>query len=264
MRFSMSKSTLTVVVFFLIIVILHYTGILSPVEGLAIKILQPIESKIYHFGKKIQLLWKHNISVEDYLKLQEERNQLIVKNVELQMLDQENQELRSALNFTKENQYKFLIANVIGRDPLVSNYFILNKGTKDGVENNLPVTSPEGILVGKIIKTEPNISVMLIPTDKNFETAGCILGKTKRNTSGLVHGERGLSIKMDFIPQDEIVEKDDIVVTSGLELNMPKGLVIGKISEVKKEEKDIFGEANISPLITYEDLNIVMVLLPEI
>jgi len=53
------------------------------------------------------------------------------------------------LKFSKRKPYDFLMANVLGRDPNFSNYFILNKGSKDGVQNNLPVVSPEGILVGK-------------------------------------------------------------------------------------------------------------------
>jgi rod shape-determining protein MreC len=263
MRFRVSKSILILFVVLFGILILHYSGVLSPIEGLVVKILRPAGSGIYRFGQKMQFLWKPNISKEDYLNLQKERNELAVKNAELQILEQENQELRTALNFTKENQYKFLIANIIGRDTLASNYFILNRGEKDGIKNNLPVISPEGVLVGKIIKTEQNISVMLIPIDTNFETAGSILGKSKKNTSGLVRGEKGLGIKMEFIPQDEEIEKDDIVITSGLELNMPKGLIIGKITEIKKEERDIFGEATISPMLSFDDLNVVTVILPN-
>ncbi len=262
MRFRVSKISLTVFVILFGVLALHYSGLLFPVERLVLKILRPIGLEIYRLGQKVQFLWKPAVSQIDYLKLQEERNQLAVKNVELQILEQENQELRKALNFFKENQYQFLVANIIGRDPLNSNYFILNRGEEDGIKNGLPVTSPEGILVGKIIKVEKNISMMLIPTDTNFETAGSILEKSKKNTSGLVRGEKGLGIKMEFIPQGEEVEKNDIVITAGLEINMPRGLIVGKVSEVKKEEKDIFGEATITPMLSFEDLNIVAVIIP--
>jgi len=263
MRFFISKISLVVFVILIIIFVLHYSGVLSPVENLVVKILRPISSEIYRLGQRINFLWKSDILREDYLKLQEERNQLVAKNVELQILEQENQELRKILDFTKKNQYKFLIADIIGRDSLNSNYYILNKGENDGIKDNLPVISPEGILVGKIIKAEKNISVMLIPTDANFETAGTILGKSKKNTSGLVRGEKGLGIKMEFIPQDEEIEQNDVVITSGLETNMPKGLVIGKVSEVEKEEKGIFSEATIAPMLSFDDLNIVIVIIPD-
>lgn len=263
MRFGVSKSILTIFSIFLVVLILHYSGILSPAENLAMKVLSPVGSGFYHFSQKIQSLWKSEASSADYEKLLEERNKLIAENAELRILERENEELRDALNFKKEKPYDSLAANVIGRDPTFSNYFILNKGLKDGVKNNLPVISPEGMLVGKILKTEENFSVMLIPTDTNFQTAAAILGKTKNSTSGLAHGEKGLGVKMEFIPQDEEVSVGDVVVTSGLELNMPRGLVIGRIAEVKKESRDIFSEATISPLVVYENLDTVMVLLPK-
>jgi len=263
MRARIKKSGLILFLILFIIIVLHYSKLLSPVEILAVRFLSPFGSGIYNFGQKIQILWRSDISRGDYEKLLEERNKLIVENVELQILKQENQVLREALNFIEENRYNFLAAKIIGRDPLSPNYFILNKGTADGVENNLPVISEGGVLVGKVVKTGEKTSVMLIPTDANFQTAVLILGKSKGNTSGLVRGEKGLGIKMEFIPQDETIGKDDVILTSGLELYMPKGLVIGKVSEVSKEAREIFGEATITPLVSYEDLNIVMVLLPR-
>jgi rod shape-determining protein MreC len=262
MRLNISKPFLITILVFFLVMIFHYSGILFPVENLAIKILGPVGSGFYNFGGKVQSFFKPGISAADYEKVLAERDQLIVEKAELLALQRENEELRTSLNFKKEKSYDSLMANILGRDPNFSNYFILNKGLRDGVEINLPVVSPEGILVGKILKVEDRLSVMLIPTDTNFQTAAAILGKTKNGTSGLVHGEKGLGIKMEFIPQEEEISRDDIVVTSGLELNMREGLVIGRVAEVKRESRDIFGEATVSPLAVYENLDTVMILLP--
>ncbi|MFH2136068.1 MAG: rod shape-determining protein MreC [Patescibacteria group bacterium] len=263
MRLAISKSFLTIILVLLVVVVLHYSGIISPVENLVFRILSPVGSGFYSFSQKVQLLWREDITSADYEKLLSEKNWLIAENARLQTLERENGELRKALNFKKEKSYDTLMANVVGRDPNFSNYFILNKGEKDGIQNNLPVVSPEGILVGKILKVSDKISVMLIPTDSGFETAAAVLGGEGSGTSGLLHGEKGLGIKMEFIPQEKEVSRDDIVVTSGLELNMPKGLVIGKVAEVKRESRDIFGEATISPLAVYESLDTVTILLPR-
>lgn len=262
MRLNVSKPFLITILVFFLVMIFHFSGILFPVENFAVKIFSPIGSGFYNFGGKIQSFFKPDISAVDYEKLLAERDRLIVEKAELLALERENEELRASLDFKNKKSYDSLVANVIGRDPNFSNYFILNQGSRDGVEINLPVVSPEGILVGKILKVEDRLSVMLIPTDTNFQTAAAILGGTKNSTSGLVHGEKGLGIKMEFIPQEEKISRDDIVVTSGLELNMVKGLVIGRIAEVKRESRDIFGEAIVSPLAVYENLNTVMILLP--
>ncbi len=263
MRFAVSKSALIILLVFLAVLILHYSGIILPVENIAVKALTPIGAGFYNFSQKIQVIWKPKLSSENYEELQSEINRLVAKNVELKMLEEENQKLRDLLNFPKDDQYNLLVAKIIGRDPSLSNHFILDKGTRDGVQNNFSIISPEGMLVGKILKAEENTSVIIIPTDANFQTAAVILGKTQKSTSGLVHGEKGLGIRMEFIPQDESIEIDDIVATSGLERSMPRGLVVGKIAEVKKEARNIFGEAIISPFIDYEKLSIVAVLLPK-
>lgn len=263
MRFIPSKSILTIIVIFFVLVVLHYSGIISPIENSVVGILSPVGSGFYNFSQKIQSIWREDITLSDYEKLQSEKNWLIAENARLQAFERENMELRKALNFQKEKAYDFLMASVVGRDPNFSNYFILNKGKKDGIQNNFPVVSPEGILVGKILKVEDNLSVMIIPTDSNFQTAAAILGEDEGSTSGLVRGEKGLGIKMEFIPQEKEISRDDVVVTSGLEFNMPKGLVVGKVVEVKRESRDIFSEAVISPLVVYENLNTVMILLPS-
>lgn len=263
MRFGLSKSTLLIFAVFLIVVILHYSGIFLPVERVAMKILTPIGAGFYNFSQKIKILWELKPSTENYEELRAEISRLTTQNVELKILEEENQKLRDLLNFEKTNQYNLLVAKIIGRDPSFSNHFILDKGTRVGIQNNFSIISPEGMLVGKILKAEENTSVIIIPTDANFQTAATISGKTKKNTSGLVRGEKGLGIRMEFIPQDEIIEVGDVVSTSGLERNMPAGLVIGKIAEVEKEARNIFGEATISPLIDYEKLSVVAILLPK-
>lgn len=258
------KFSLALILVLLILIILRFSGVLSPVEGLFFKILNPVSSAIYSLEQRAKNIWRGNISQEEYDNLKKENQQLIVENIKLRTLEEENRRLKEILNFTNANQYKFLTAGVMGRDPLQQNHLILNRGSDDGVQNGLPVVSPEGILVGKIIKTDKKISTMILPTDSNFQTAGAIFTKSSENTVGLITGERGLGIKMEFIRQEEDVNKDDIVATSGLEFNMPKGLVVGKIAEVNKEDKVVFGIAVISPLLSYEDLSLVMIILPEL
>lgn len=254
---------MAVLLVFFTVLILHYSGILVPAESLAVRAMAPLGSVFYRLGQRAGFWRNQEIKKEDYDKLENERNQLVAQNIELQLLVQENEELREALNFIKENNYTTMTANVIGRDSASSGYFVIDKGSEDGVGENYAVISPDGMLVGKIIKTEAKVSLFMLPNDTNFQTAAIILGKSKRNTSGLVRGEKGLGVNMEFIPQDEPVERGDIVATSGLELDMPKGLAIGRVTEVQKEVRDVFSRATITPPLAYGDLDIVMVVLPQ-
>ncbi|MBU2416305.1 rod shape-determining protein MreC, partial [Patescibacteria group bacterium] len=70
----------------------------------------------------------------------------------------------------------------------------------------------------------------------------------------------GLTIKMDFIPQNKRINNEDIVITSGLEKNIPKGLVIGKITRINKNNNEVWQNAIIEPLADLDNLIIVSVL----
>jgi rod shape-determining protein MreC len=258
------KFSLALILVLLILIVLRFSGILSPIESLFFKVLNPVGSFVYGLEQKVRNIWKEDISQEEYDNLKKENQQLIVENIKLRTLEEENSRLKEILDFTNSSQYKFLTAGIMGRDPLRQNYFILNRGSDDGVQNGLSVISPEGILVGKIIKTDKRISTMILPTDTSFQTAGAIFTKSGEKTVGIITGERGLGIKMEFIRQGEDIDKDDIVATSGLEFNMPKGLVVGKIAEVNREDKVVFGTAVISPPLSYENLSVVMIILPEL
>lgn len=96
--------------------------------------------------------------------------------------------------------------------------------------------------------------------NSDCKLAATILGDTK--TNGITAGDLGLTIKMDFIPQTVIIKPGDLVVTSGLEDAIPRGLVIGKVSTVTKESNDLWQSAVIEPLINPDDLIIISVLLP--
>ena len=67
---------------------------------------------------------------------------------------------------------------------------------------------------------------------------------------------------MNFIPQSKSINKEDIVVTSGLERTITRGLVIGQISEVIKESNELWQEAVLESNINFNELTIVSVLLP--
>ena len=66
---------------------------------------------------------------------------------------------------------------------------------------------------------------------------------------------------MDFIPKDIVVNKDDLVITSGLEPLVPRGLVIGKVDKIINPSGELFQSAYLRPLYSVSDLQIVTILL---
>lgn len=78
-----NKPSLVLIFLLLMLVILRYSGVLSPAEGLFLKALNPIGSSVYGLEQKIKRIWTKEISREDYEKIKEENNRLIVENINL-------------------------------------------------------------------------------------------------------------------------------------------------------------------------------------
>lgn len=255
-----------------LLIFFHYLHILLPIENFILNILNPIQEKIYNFGQKF-----NNFCSNGADQLYKKISALTIENAKLKILEEENQILKKELNFLEESQNKFVMARIVGRDPTLPNTLILNKGEKDGIKINFPVVANEGILVGKIIKTEEKISIALLITDSKSKVAASILSQQdpsallevnendqRRPILGIVEGSHGLSIKMELIPQNEKVQKGDLVITSGLEKDIPQGLVIGEIESVKSEPDAVFQSATVKSLIPLDNLSIVAVIIPTI
>lgn len=165
----------------------------------------------------------------------------------LKLLEQANQELRAQLNFLQTRAYRTIGADVIGKstDPLRQTRWI-NRGAADGVAAGQPVVVHDGVLAGKVIAVEDKQSLVQLLTDHQSRVAATV---TNREQSlGIIEGGYGLSIRMNFIPQNETVPVGEMVITSGLEPKIPRGLVIGVIETVEKEAYQPFQQASITPL----------------
>jgi len=271
------KKYIIIVAVILLLIFLHYTKVLAPVEVFLNQTLKPIFGGIYSLGMNLNKTYleqtaKQNLATE--LKQAEaEINRLTTENVKLRFLEEENSILRKNLNFLAKDTRRYIISNIISRGQLTGNNtedsrsILIDKGSKDGLFAGLAVvsswaygTSSQGVIIGKVINVKEHLSEVYLITNKNSKLAAAIFGEKK--TSGIASGELSLTIKMNFIPQTENIKAGDVVATSGLEPNIPRGLVIGRVTKVIKENNEVWQSATIEPMINLDSLSIVSILLP--
>lgn len=252
-----------------LLVFLHAIKILTPVESFVTGILRPMLSGFYSVSSSVRTTYNEQTSKRDLLahinQLEDQANKLTVENAKLKNLEEENQILRQHLKFFAKSEQNYILGNIISRGSLDNpvsqgNTVTINKGAKDGLLPGLPVVSSRGIIVGKIISVKSNLSEVYLITNQACKLAATMQNQDK--TSGTVNGELGLIVKMEFIPQTEEIKVGDTIVTSGLEQNIPRGLVIGKVIQVNKESNELWQSAVIEPLVDLDELVIVSVLLP--
>jgi len=257
-----------------LLIFLHYIKVLLPLENVIISLFNPVTSKIYSVGSDIRITYNKQTDKRDLLEvigvLEEEINQLIYKNVRLEILEKENEVLRQYLKFLDKSDYKYVLANIISKSTVIDSEkgegvneknIIINKGQEDGLEPGLGVINNRGIIIGKIIDVKKNISIVSFTVNGNCKLAATVLNQD--NTVGVTEGELGLTIKMNFIPQTEEINQSDTVITSGLEENIPRGLVIGEVTVVLNDNNEVWQSAIIEPLVDLDNLVIVSVLLPN-
>src|SRR6185295_4245556 len=124
--------------------------------------------------------------------------------------------LDAFFKLNSDSAYKTVVAGVIARDPSMwFDSLTIDKGRIAGVEVNMPVVTPGGI-VGRVISTSPFSSqVMLLSDEKSG--AGAVVGQLgQSNALGSIKGlgESGL-LEMRYVSGMEKVQVGDAVMTTG-------------------------------------------------
>lgn len=197
---------------------------------------------------RIADIWGQYVALQG---IAEENQQL---RRELDLLKEQNGQLREAsvaterlsalLEFKKQVLPTSVAAQVIGRD--TGNWYktiILNKGASDGLQSDQGVITPAGV-VGRVVKTTASTAVVLLVTDPNNAIAGLI---QRTRDEGIVEGTTQGQARLKYIPLLSDARSGDHVVTSGLVGGFPRGIPIGTIIRIDKEEEALFQSAELFP-----------------
>lgn len=249
----------------ILLIFFYYLGFLAKGEKYFLNFLSQIQNNTYSFLTKLNYSFI-NYQEAQYLKkenseLKRQYNELVYVNSQLSQLESENERLRNILNFHEEQEFNYLVAKVIGRDFNRVNTLIINKGKQGGLKEGYAVVVDQGIIIGKVIETKDNVAIILLLTDKLSQLAVSTISNNK--TTGLAQGEFGLSIKVELIPQNIEIKEGDVIITSGLESNIPRGLVIGQVNRIISQENDLFKSVTIRPLVDYDEITILSIIIPN-
>lgn len=262
MKALRGKAVLLAIVFAvvsLLSLVLDRAEALTPLRNLVLQVTTPIQwavsgvvTGIGETAGGIQDLGR--LRVENR-RLSLEVDDLRARVVRLQEAEIENRSLREELGFKQAYPaYDLLPAEVVGRDP--SNYLQylqVDKGTADGVRVGAVAVAPQGLL-GRVVAAGNNFCRILLVNDSSSSVN--VLLQSSR-ASGVASGQFGGTLLMKYIPQGEVVRLGDMVLTSGLGGNFPKGLVVGQVSQVRQKDIELFQEAVVESLIDFRRLEVV-------
>jgi rod shape-determining protein MreC len=191
-------------------------------------------------------------------ELEEYRN--LVYDAEL--IEEENEFLNSFLGIKEEHtDFLFEDATVVGRES--TNYrtvYTLSKGSMHGIKVNMPIITVGG-LVGHITEVGTTWSKAVLLT----ETAAAVGGYTERTSAlGVVEGTYELRTdglcRMVYIEPDADIRVGDKVITSGIGGVYPRGIMIGKVTDILVDETTRTLTAIIEPSAELDNISKVMII----
>ena len=235
-------------------------------DNAAMTIVSPFQRAFSWIGS--QLAFVKNTFTE--ISQLHEQNKLLRAEVEILRAQNltaseyasENQRLRNLLGYKQSAvQFDLVAASVIGRESSSwSSVIVINRGTLDGVANNMPVVTEMG-LVGHVMEASFNSSKVQLLIDPR-SSVGTLIQRAESRVAGIVEGDikNPNRPRMVNIPKDSDVQVEDMVVTSGFGGVYPKGLVVGKVAEVHNAEGGLLKFCTIDTSVDFQKLEDVAVI----
>ena len=156
-------------------------------------------------------------------------------------------------------KYLWRVARVINNSVSAqNNYITLERGRLQGIQPDMAVVSPAGI-VGVVTDVSDNMSVVMSLLHRKSNTS---VAHKKSGVTGILewNGQNPERLQIKGIPKSTKLEKGDTVVTSNLSLNYPEGMVVGTVAEFRADEEGNNYILNLKPATNFFTLEFVYVI----
>lgn len=209
-------------------------------------------------------------NVTSYFSLRSENERLSAENVDLQnyIVQLENRleavdeaSLKDTVSayVYAEKHLNYIPAKVINISTATQRNFItINKGIRDGVEQDMGVVDQDGV-VG-IVRAVSERFAVVIPVINNSFSLSCRFKSTDKLGPLSWDGVDNRYAQLDDIARHVEVHEGDTLVTSGLSDAFPEGVLVGVIEEAQLEESDAYYRIQVRLAADFHKLGYVQVI----
>lgn len=233
-------------------------------------VVSPLQKIVYNINSRVKetvdfFLNFSEVKLENE-ELKKKNTKLANELIEYESLKDEVERLREVLNFTEsKNNYKYVGVNIIGYSGnSLSDGYIIDKGSNDGIDKNMVVVSSKG-LVGKVTKVASNFAIVQSILNENIAVA--VMDQQTREATGVL---QGLSDKKDNnmtvvynLPISSDVKEGDIIITSGLGKIYPKEIPVGTVVSVEEDNVRVMKSAVVEPFVNFNEVEELFVVIPN-
>jgi rod shape-determining protein MreC len=181
-------------------------------------------------------------------------NERLRKRVELLEVEKQklmeaaatNPRLQQLLDFRAQLPGGSITASIIANS--ASNWFqscLLDKGSADGVRKGMAVLTPLGV-VGQVVAVTARSAKVLLLTDPN---SGIDVLVQRTRARGIVSGSLDNGTVLKYIKRSEDIQEGDRLITSGMDGVFPKGMMVGAVIKVRKQNLGLFQFVEVLPAV---------------
>lgn len=228
--------------------------IISPLQSGTATVLRAAESFVKNLAESGK-------NARENKKLEEE---ILELKSQLRMVEgykTENEQLRALLELKETRRdFKTTAANVIGKDiDEMRSTITIDKGSKDGIKKEAFVMTPRG-LVGVVFEVGYNYAKVKTIFDTESSVSAICLRSGDMGiveASGFLPGSGKCS--MNYIDRSAKTVVGDVIETSGTGGIFPRGILIGKITEIKEDSRNLTLSAVLETDVNVNNLDTVLV-----
>jgi rod shape-determining protein MreC len=230
----------------------------------AIELLGTAQYGLTGISNYFASIWSGYIALfdlrEENIKLKQELDNYKILNSQFMEAAATNVRLEKLLGLKDSIEPPNLTVQIIGKDPSIwFKTVTIDHGSSDGIKKGMPAVIAEGV-VGQVVNTSPNYAKVLLANDPN--SAIDILIQSSR-IQGIIKGSGNNNYKLHYVLTNNIVQKNDRLITSGLGGTFPKGIPVGYISRIIENKRGMFHEIEVTPSVDFTLLEYLIIILTE-
>lgn len=229
---------------------------------------KPIQVAIDGFAHDVRSI---ATTIGEIDQLRQENAALKAENETLEALSRTAQELRrenelltGLLQLRNGLQYQTRAVAVIARESSEARRaIVIDRGADDGIRVGQIVITSGGALAGRVVEVGSNFAHVVLMSDSTSTVIGQLLSSA---ATGKVLGQLGGALVMQDVDAGAAVTIGEEVFTAGIELGggirspYPKGLLIGRVVDVKRDPNEVVQTVFLEPAAPLDRLEYLLVI----
>lgn len=203
--------------------------------------IQPLQRLASNLATEPAILWdqmsgylvNQGSLARENAQLRQQHTVYAAQLLQLQILQNENSQLRKLLEVSQHAEYPMQMAEIVyaERDIFKRKVYV-DKGSQNNIAAGQVVMDDIG-LVGQVTRVYPWLSEVTLITDKDHAVPIQVL---RTGLRAVAFGSGDISsLALRYMPISSDIQVGDMLVTSGIDGTYPPGLPVAKVTQVQRD-----------------------------